>query len=116
MGRPRKIITPDESGIPADDNLHIISTPEPSEPSEQLTHPTCAELEAQLAAANAKNAELEKLCKAYAEKAQNAENTLHRATMEYNARVEYMKDCVKHAYISIQFAANAASEKKGDNK
>ena len=106
---PRKITT-NEPEVITNEELHTIT------PTVPLEHPTCAELEAQLAAANAKNTELEKLCKAYAEKAQAAENALHRATMEYNARNEYMLDCVKHAYISIQFAVAAATKKKGEDK
>lgn len=54
--------------------------------------------------------EYEKLCKSYAEREANANKGLQRAALEYNARVKYMQDCVRHAYTSIQFAVNAMSE------
>lgn len=57
-----------------------------------------------------KVAEYENICKSYATRVQNAENALKSATLEYNARIKYMLDCSKHAYISMQFAA----ESKGD--
>ena len=59
--------------------------------------------------------EFEKLCKSYAEKEHQAVEALQRATIEYNARIKYMLDCVKHAHISMQFAV-AASENKGGNQ
>lgn len=59
-----------------------------------------------------KIAEYEKICKAFSEKANQANQALQSATMEYNARVRYMLDCVKHAYISIQLSNN--TEKQGD--
>lgn len=62
-----------------------------------------------------KVAELEKLCKTYAEKERKATEALQRATLEYNARVKYMLDCVRHAHISMQFAI-AASDDKGGNQ
>ena len=61
-----------------------------------------------------KIAELEKLCRSFSEKAHNAQEALQSATLEYNAKVEYMLDCVKHAHISIQIA-HSASTKKGGN-
>ena len=54
--------------------------------------------------------EYEKLCKSYAEREANANKDLQKAALEYNARVRYMQDCVRHAYTSIQFAVNAVSE------
>lgn len=68
----------------------------------------------QLETANAKNAELEKICKSYAEQANNAANSLQKMALEYDARTKYMLDCVKHAYLSIQFAVNATDNNKGD--
>lgn len=50
--------------------------------------------------------EYEKLCKAYAEKTNQTQELLKQATLEYNAKIDYMLDCVKHAYISIQMARN----------
>lgn len=66
-------------------------------------------------ALNVKVAELEKLCKSFAEREQKANAALNRATMEYNARTQHMLDCAKHALISMQFAV-AASDKNGGNK
>lgn len=54
-------------------------------------------------------AEMEKLCKTYAEKENAAQLNLQKAALEYNARIKYMQDCVRHAYTSMQFAANAVS-------
>ena len=68
----------------------------------------------QLNTANAKNAELEKICKSYAEQANNTSNALQKMALEYDARTKYMLDCVKHAYLSIQFATNATDNNKGD--
>lgn len=68
----------------------------------------------QLETANAKNVELEKICKSYAEQANNAANSLQKMALEYDARTKYMLDCVKHAYLSIQFAVNATDNNKGD--
>lgn len=57
--------------------------------------------------------EYEKLCKSYAENARQSAETLQRATLEYNARIQFMLDCARHAYLSMQFAENAAEAKKG---
>ncbi len=67
-----------------------------------------------LIAAENKIAEYENLCKSYAQRMQNAENALKGATLEYNARIKYMLDCSKHAYISMQFAAESKGEKQND--
>ena len=64
----------------------------------------------------AKIAQYEKLISSFAEKENQSKVALQRATLEYNARLKYMSDCVKHAYQSIQFAANAINpEDKGAN-
>jgi hypothetical protein len=56
----------------------------------------------------------EKLIASFAERENQSKGALQRATLEYNARIKYMLDCVKHAYQSIQFAANAINpEEKG---
>ena len=73
------------------------------------------EVESKLATAEAKIAELERLCKSYAEQANNANKTLQTMAMEYDARTKYTLDCIKHAYLSVQFAVNAETSKKGDN-
>lgn len=62
-----------------------------------------------------KNTELEKLCKSFAEQAQQAKANLQKATLEYNARTKYMLECTKHAYISMQFAVDAAENSQGGN-
>lgn len=59
--------------------------------------------------------ELEKLCKSYSERERQATEMLQRATLEYNARTQYMLDCAKHAFLSIQFA-EAAMKNKGGNQ
>lgn len=60
-----------------------------------------------------KCAEYEKLIKSYAATAEQNSNTLQRATLEYKARTEFMLDCVKHAYLSMQFSVAAAENKGG---
>lgn len=64
-----------------------------------------------------KVAEFEKLCKSYSERERQATEALQRATLEYNARAQYMLDAARHAYMSMQFAANAASRQpQGGNQ
>jgi mRNA degradation ribonuclease J1/J2 len=58
--------------------------------------------------------EFDKICKSYAERERQANQALQKATIEYNARIKYMLDCVKHAHISMQFATMAKDEPKGD--
>ena len=62
-----------------------------------------------------KLAEYEKICKAFNEKERQLTSTLHSATLEYNARAQYMLDCIKHAYMSIQFSINATNKKEDNN-
>ena len=59
-----------------------------------------------------KCAEYEKLIKSYAATTEQNNNALQRATLQYKARTEFMLDCVKHAYLSMQFSV-AAGENKG---
>lgn len=53
--------------------------------------------------------QLEGLVKSYAQNTEAAQLQLKRATLEYNARVDYLLDCAKHAFLSMQFAVNATS-------
>ena len=61
-----------------------------------------------------KNTELEKICKSFSEKAAKAQETLQNATLEYNARVKYMLDAVRHSYISIQMASDTPQTQGGN--
>lgn len=63
-----------------------------------------------------KVAEYEKLCKTYSERERKTVETLQRATLEYNARTQYMLDCARHAFMSMQFAMNATDNKQGGNQ
>ena len=63
-------------------------------------------------ATEAKITEYENIIKAFAERERKANETLKKATLEYNARTNYMMDCVKHAYLSLQFAANTFENKE----
>ena len=54
--------------------------------------------------------ELEKLCKSFTEQTHQAKTAMQKATLEYNARTQYLLDCAKHAYISMQFAVDASKE------
>lgn len=62
-----------------------------------------------IAAVN-KVADLERLCKGYAEREAQANKALQNATLEYNARTKHMLECVKHAYISMQFATESKTQ------
>lgn len=62
-----------------------------------------------------KISELEKLCKSYAEAAATAKQNLQKATLEYNARTQYMIECTRHALVSMQFAVRASDSNKGEN-
>ena len=73
------------------------------------------DLEAENKTLKAKVAELEKLCKSFAEREQQTKTLLDKARADYNARINYMLDCVKHAYISMNFAVGTTN-KEGDNK
>ena len=59
-----------------------------------------------------KTTQLENLCKSYATQAENANTALKKATLEYNARIQFMLDSVRHALVAMQLAVNA--ENKGD--
>lgn len=87
----------------------VVETPGTSEPDYKALYLDSA---AKLKSVENKTNELEKLCKSYAELAKQAQDTLQNATLEYNAKTEYMLDCVKHAYLSIQFALTATTKKK----
>lgn len=58
--------------------------------------------------------ELEKICKSFSEKATKAQNDLQNATLEYNARTQYMLDSVRHCYISIQMAKSSEQTQGGN--
>ena len=57
---------------------------------------------------NAKMEQFAKLMQSCKEREAQLQDALKKAALEYNARVEYMLDCVKHAFLSMQFAVNAA--------
>jgi hypothetical protein len=57
--------------------------------------------------------ELQKVCESYARQATIAENITKKATLDYNTKVDYMLDCVRHAYTSIRLA-KAAAEKENE--
>lgn len=55
----------------------------------------------------AKIEQYEQICASYAKKENEYKMTLQRAAIEYDARVKYIADCIKHAYLSTQFAINS---------
>ena len=57
---------------------------------------------------NAKMEQFAKLMQSCKEREAQLQEALKKAALEYNARVEYMLDCVKHAFLSMQFAINSA--------
>lgn len=76
-----------------------------------------AQLEQENNLLKAKLAEYEKICQSFANQADQSAKQMQSAALEYTARTKYMLDCVKHAYMSMQFAANAANNtQKGENK
>jgi len=55
----------------------------------------------------AKVAEYEKLCKSFAEREKLLRQNTQNIVTEANAKIQYMLDAAKHAYLSMQFAANS---------
>ena len=75
-----------------------------------------AQLEQENNLLKAKVAQYEKLCQSFANQADQSTKQIQAITLEYNARTKYMLDCVKHAYMSMQFAVNAVNKtQKGEN-
>ena len=66
----------------------------------------------ELGAAKEKIAQLENLCKSYAAQTEAANTALKKATLEYNARIQFMLDSARHSLVAMQLAVNA--ENKGD--
>lgn len=60
----------------------------------------------------AKCAEYEKLCKSFAEREKLLRQNSQNIVTEANAKIQYMLDAAKHAYISMQFAANSSNTSK----
>lgn len=58
---------------------------------------------------NNKMEQYQKIIQSYQAREQELQKTLKQATLEYNARVQYLLDCAKHSYISMQFAVNATN-------
>lgn len=54
-----------------------------------------------------KEEQFTKIVQAYQEREQKLQQTLQQVTLEYNSRTQYFLDCVKHAYVSMQFAVNS---------
>lgn len=92
LGRPPKCTTPDTPNTPC------VSTSPADLTKEQL-----------LNLYNNKMEQFEKLIESYREREQKLQDALKQATLEYNARTQYFMDCVKHAYVSMQFAVNAST-------
>ena len=63
----------------------------------------------------AKNTEYEKLCKSFAEREKLLRQNSQNIVTEANAKIQYMLDAAKHAYISMQFAANSSDSSKEAN-
>lgn len=75
-----------------------------------------AQLEQENNLLKAKVAQYEKICQSFANQADQSTKQIQAITLEYNARTKYMLDCVKHAYMSMQFAVNAVNKtQKGEN-
>ena len=70
----------------------------------------CIKLSEENKRLNNKIANLEEVCKAYASRNNDNDEVLRKATLEYNARLQYALDAVKHAYLSIQFAMNSSKK------
>ena len=61
---------------------------------------------------NTKIQQLEDICKSCATKENEYKQILQRATIEYDAKLRYITDCIKHAYISTQFVLDNKGEVK----
>lgn len=55
----------------------------------------------------AKLAEYEHIIKSYGERERLASQNTQNIRLEANAKIQYMLDAAKHAYLSMQFAANS---------
>ena len=55
----------------------------------------------------AKCAEYEHIIKSYGERERLASQNAQNIKLEANAKIQYMLDAAKHAYLSMQFAANS---------
>ena len=55
----------------------------------------------------AKLAEYEHIIKSYGERDRLASQNIQNIKLEANAKIQYMLDAAKHAYLSMQFAANS---------
>ena len=73
---------------------------------------TLEKLEAENNMLKNKVAELEKICKAYAESNQTHTQKVQTILLEANTKIQYMLDCAKHAYLAMQFAANSTTTKE----
>jgi hypothetical protein len=56
----------------------------------------------------AKLAEYEHIIKSYGERERLASQNTQNIKLEANAKIQYMLDAAKHAYLSMQFAANSS--------
>lgn len=97
--------------VPTEDIKVTTIRPIPTGPDYKKLYKTASE---ELKAANDKLAQYEGLIKSYATKAQNAETVLKKATLEYDARIKFILDSVRHCYTAIQLAAQAQSDKGGN--
>ena len=73
---------------------------------------TVEKLEAENNMLKNKVAELEKICRAYAESNQANTQKIQSTLLEANTKIQYMLDCAKHAYLAMQFAANSTTIKE----
>lgn len=73
---------------------------------------TLEKLEAENNMLRNKVAELEKICRAYAESNQANTQKIQSTLLEANTKIQYMLDAAKHAYLSMQFAANSSTKEE----
>ena len=71
---------------------------------------TIAALEKENTCLKNKCEQYEKLIQSFKATQDEAVSLLNKATLEYNARLDYMLDCAKHMYLSMQFAAEASKK------
>ena len=92
------------------DPAEEVGTPEKAPNYRKLYREKCAELKA----TEAKLAELQHICKSFAEQKAQIETKFKQTALEYKAIAQYMLDVVKHSYLSLQFARQSKKESVND--
>lgn len=83
-----------------------------TEPELAVCKDNTVELQTEINCLKNKCEQYERLIATYKKAQEEATSLLRKATIEYNARIEYMLDCAKHNYMAMQFAVLAGHNKQ----